>query len=275
MKNPLHNAIEKAIQNNRTEKLRQEDAQNQRIERLRQLEQTEKPSGLHLPHPIQNQKRKKETTRLRQEIQKYEQKKKNQKASKRALIGLGAVLLICICIAIFASLGERDAVLSSDQQQAVDSPVERLAGQSTIYDAESSSITEHIKGLDPPESTELPAAYTEQNSAVVVPTAAFESESKATTDELPEVSPETISNHEAANGPSRSSEGASSGSSSQTQTKTDASAYAFVGSNESNKYHYPSCRFAKKIKAENLIGWDTIAEAEAAGYEPCGVCHPH
>lgn len=48
----------------------------------------------------------------------------------------------------------------------------------------------------------------------------------------------------------------------------------FVGSLESDKYHDPNCRYAKKILKENEIWFDTAAEAQAAGYSPCGVCHP-
>jgi micrococcal nuclease len=48
----------------------------------------------------------------------------------------------------------------------------------------------------------------------------------------------------------------------------------FVGSLESDKYHYPSCRWAKKILPQNQIWFASSEEAWAAGYVPCGVCHP-
>lgn len=48
----------------------------------------------------------------------------------------------------------------------------------------------------------------------------------------------------------------------------------YVGSVESDKYHYPSCRFAKKILPENEIWFGTTAEAQAAGYSACGTCKP-
>ncbi len=57
-------------------------------------------------------------------------------------------------------------------------------------------------------------------------------------------------------------------------TPTQPTSYVYVGSIESDKYHYPSCQHAQKILDENLIGWYTIAEAEAAGYKPCGTCKP-
>jgi len=52
-----------------------------------------------------------------------------------------------------------------------------------------------------------------------------------------------------------------------------ASSY-FVGSKNSDVYHYPSCRYAKRIKPENRVYFDTPEEAIAAGYHPCKVCKP-
>lgn len=51
--------------------------------------------------------------------------------------------------------------------------------------------------------------------------------------------------------------------------------HAYVGSIERDKYHYPDCRWAKEISPGNLIGWDTVEDAQAAGYSPCGTCNPH
>lgn len=48
----------------------------------------------------------------------------------------------------------------------------------------------------------------------------------------------------------------------------------YVGSVESDKYHVPDCRFAKKILPENEIWFDSADDARNAGYGPCGVCHP-
>lgn len=48
----------------------------------------------------------------------------------------------------------------------------------------------------------------------------------------------------------------------------------FVGSAKSDKYHYPSCSAAKKIKSSNLVTFSSSAEARAKGYVPCGICHP-
>jgi len=48
----------------------------------------------------------------------------------------------------------------------------------------------------------------------------------------------------------------------------------YVGSIDSNKYHYPTCRLAERILKENEIWFDTVEEAEELGYEPCGICNP-
>ncbi|MHC1630688.1 MAG: sunset domain-containing protein [Methanotrichaceae archaeon] len=48
----------------------------------------------------------------------------------------------------------------------------------------------------------------------------------------------------------------------------------YVGSVNSNKYHNPGCRWAKKIKPDNQIWFSSSEEARAAGYVPCGVCKP-
>jgi methylphosphotriester-DNA--protein-cysteine methyltransferase len=48
----------------------------------------------------------------------------------------------------------------------------------------------------------------------------------------------------------------------------------FWASKKSNKYHYPDCRWAQKIKPENLIKFKSPEEAQQAGYIPCKVCRP-
>jgi competence protein ComEC len=57
-------------------------------------------------------------------------------------------------------------------------------------------------------------------------------------------------------------------------TPSTVSGEAFVGSSKSDKYHYPSCSGAKKIKPANLVTFSSSEEARAQGYSPCGICHP-
>lgn len=49
----------------------------------------------------------------------------------------------------------------------------------------------------------------------------------------------------------------------------------FVGSVKSNKFHLPDCPYAKKIKDENKIWFDSIQDAESQGYVPAKCCNPH
>jgi hypothetical protein len=44
----------------------------------------------------------------------------------------------------------------------------------------------------------------------------------------------------------------------------------FVGSINSNKYHWPDCPWAKKISPENQIWFSSETEAQNAGYTRCG-----
>lgn len=63
----------------------------------------------------------------------------------------------------------------------------------------------------------------------------------------------------------------------QTEKKSEpepTSEYRYVGSKNSDIYHFPTCRFAKSIKSENMIWFSSVAEAKAAGYRPCGTCKP-
>jgi hypothetical protein len=48
----------------------------------------------------------------------------------------------------------------------------------------------------------------------------------------------------------------------------------FVGSITSKKYHRPDCRYALKIKPENLIYFRSEEDALGQGYLPCKICNP-
>lgn len=48
----------------------------------------------------------------------------------------------------------------------------------------------------------------------------------------------------------------------------------FVGSKNSDKYHYPSCGHAKKILSKNLVTFSSVADARSKGYVPCKSCKP-
>lgn len=48
----------------------------------------------------------------------------------------------------------------------------------------------------------------------------------------------------------------------------------YVGNSNSKKFHFESCRVAKKIKPESRVGFNDRVAAEDAGYKPCGICKP-
>lgn len=45
-----------------------------------------------------------------------------------------------------------------------------------------------------------------------------------------------------------------------------------VASKNGSSYHLPTCSGAKNIKPENIIKFNSAAEARAAGYKPAGNC---
>ena len=53
-----------------------------------------------------------------------------------------------------------------------------------------------------------------------------------------------------------------------------AADYQFVGSKNSNKYHYTSCRWAQKIYSENLVTFESVKDAKNNNYVACKVCKP-
>ena len=57
-------------------------------------------------------------------------------------------------------------------------------------------------------------------------------------------------------------------------TSNTVLATTYVGSAQSDKFHYTDCRAAKKIKSYNLVYFDSREAALNAGYSPCGICHP-
>lgn len=48
----------------------------------------------------------------------------------------------------------------------------------------------------------------------------------------------------------------------------------FWGSSRSNKYHFPSCKWAQKISPHNLIKFSSPSDAQKNAYVACKVCRP-
>jgi hypothetical protein len=59
-----------------------------------------------------------------------------------------------------------------------------------------------------------------------------------------------------------------------TGTNQNQSGQQFVGSKNSDVYHYPSCTWAQRIKASNQIWFSSSQDARNHGYRPCEICHP-
>lgn len=60
----------------------------------------------------------------------------------------------------------------------------------------------------------------------------------------------------------------------ETETTPPEPTGKYVGSINSDVYHYPTCTYAQRIYPENLIWFSSPADAKAQGYRPCKVCHP-
>lgn len=57
-------------------------------------------------------------------------------------------------------------------------------------------------------------------------------------------------------------------------SSSSSSGATYVASSNSDKFHYPSCSAANRIKDYNKITFSSRDEAISAGYSPCGICSP-
>lgn len=48
----------------------------------------------------------------------------------------------------------------------------------------------------------------------------------------------------------------------------------YVGSVNSDVFHYPDCKWAGKIKFDNEVWFESIEDAVQTGYRSCRICHP-
>jgi len=56
--------------------------------------------------------------------------------------------------------------------------------------------------------------------------------------------------------------------------KSAVAGYGYVASKNSKVFHKPGCRWATRIKPENLVGYSSKDEAVKAGKRPCKQCKP-
>ncbi len=57
-------------------------------------------------------------------------------------------------------------------------------------------------------------------------------------------------------------------------TQREVAKYAYVASVNSEVFHNPDCRWAKKISPRNLVGFKSREDAVESGRRPCKVCKP-
>lgn len=60
----------------------------------------------------------------------------------------------------------------------------------------------------------------------------------------------------------------------QPAAKSEVTEYKYVASKNSKVFHSPECRWAKRIKPENLVSYNNREDAIKAGRRPCKVCKP-
>ena len=48
----------------------------------------------------------------------------------------------------------------------------------------------------------------------------------------------------------------------------------YFGSDSTHIYCFPTCRHARRVTAQHLVTFKSIAAAASAGYRPCHVCRP-
>lgn len=133
--------------------------------------------------------------------------------------------------------------------------------------------------VDPSDSSSQASSDAQESSAVSDESA--ESHEESTTDESQISSTEQESSDDSSGAaPSESSsvtmieEPQTSDDLQEESKSAQTEEKKYVGSIESDKYHYKSCQWSKKILPENEIWFDSVAEAVAAGYSPCGTCKP-
>ena len=61
---------------------------------------------------------------------------------------------------------------------------------------------------------------------------------------------------------------------SQSPSAAEPTGYLYVGSINSDVYHYPYCRYVAQIYPQNRIWFTSAEDASSQGYRPCKVCKP-
>lgn len=73
---------------------------------------------------------------------------------------------------------------------------------------------------------------------------------------------------------SSSNSGSASSSSFTAGSTSVSTSGSYIASANSHKFHYPTCRWGKKISQKNKVTFKSRSDAISHGYEPCKVCKP-
>lgn len=174
---------------------------------------------------------------------------------KNMLLPFAIAVVICIGSSFFISSGDEEELL------AVTPTSESEVANTILPENEN---TPEITQKPTSEPTEEPAA-----EPTLEPTVKPTTEPTPVLTQKPTQSPEPI----ATTSPQEVHTNTPTEEPAAQETNAQLSGI-YVGSLDSDKFHYPSCRFAKEILPENEIWFDSADEAESRGYAPCGVCHP-
>lgn len=187
-------------------------------------------------------------------------------AQKKARIALPIVVGIAALGVIGSFLPNgTDQQPSGEPEYQYSETAENTAEPSTIWELEPESIQskESVEPESPVEPSPAVSSSSEESAEPV---------SQSVPDTSPDVQPEQESVPSAEPAPVKSPEASAADPEQAFRDKLNQ--YRYVGSSESDKYHTPSCRWTSKINDDNLVHFDSAEEAAAAGYSPCGTCHP-
>lgn len=170
-------------------------------------------------------------------------------------------ILISFCVLIFAAL----IAPKTAEAPSADTPSESKSSAEAIEETPETPAPMESVQTSTSDSAEADSEPIESDITTTEPAAPIEA-SEPTEQPVQEPISESA--------PAPVSEPAPEVSAPVAEAATPKSSGVYVGSIDSDKYHNPSCRFAKEILPENEIWFDSAEEAQNASYSPCGSCHP-
>ena len=185
-------------------------------------------------------------------------KRKKKVSNKSVLIAVASIAVV----GMFVPSDDNSAVTNNTPQTEIHSQIEEDSGPQSSAE-EDKSETAPIPQQEKEADTSSPSSSDSESSAEPQPEPEPEPEPEVDPEPEPDTQPEPDPEPEPE--PEVDPEQA---------FREKLMQYNYVASSESDKYHYPTCTWTKKINDENLVHFDTEDEATAAGYSPCGTCKP-